>query len=383
MAALIPSSFRTVTAPQSDARPWVNKIFPVHSKTAFLSILGVWLGYFLFAIFQTGFVQSHPLGDFFEHYLLIFCASVFATWLLYRMMIVLGTDEIFRLLMFLLTLPSLVLAFSLTQIDQWKSAKPLFFPDLFYGVSTLIGATNMLIPYLLLISWSGIYLTLVQNDEMTVAIRNSQDLQKLTRKSEQRALRYQLNPHFIFNALNSVSSLVVDSKNERAERLVDELADYMRAVLDDEGQEMVTVANELAQQKRYLDIERVRFPDRLSYEINIAQDAEEIKIPAMIIQPLVENAVKHGVAKSSTNVAIAIDALIENDRLNISVGNTGRMQVTEADAEYTGTGLSNIADRLKVIYGPTAALIVGNKGPMAVATVIIPNDAPVLRTLVQ
>ncbi|MEP2990401.1 MAG: histidine kinase [Parasphingorhabdus sp.] len=292
--------------------------------------------------------------------------------------------EVFRSLVFLFTLPPLVLAFLLTQIDQWKSAKPLFFPELFYGVSTLIGATNILVPYLLLIAWGSIYLALTQNEEMKITIGNSQNLQNLTRKSEQRALRYQLNPHFIFNALNSVSSLVVDHKNEQAERLVDELADYMRVVLDDEGQEMVTVVNEIAQQARYLEIEKVRFPDRLYYETNIAEGVEKLRIPALIIQPLVENAVKHGVARSSSKVTITIEASIEKDRLKISVCNTGRMKVTKPDGDAIGTGLVNIADRLKVIYGPTAALVVGNSDEaMAVATIIIPIDRPRLRTLMR
>ncbi|GAB5486850.1 MAG: hypothetical protein Pars2KO_04200 [Parasphingorhabdus sp.] len=246
----------------------------------------------------------------------------------------------------------------------------------------MVGGTNILVPYLLILAWGCVYLALTQYEEMEDALRNSRKLQKITRKSEQRALRYQLNPHFIFNALNSVSSLVVDNKNEQAERLVDELADYMRVVLDDEGQDMVTVANEIAQQVRYLEIEKVRFPHRLSYETNIAEGAANWKIPALIIQPLVENAIKHGVSRSVERVVIIVEAVIEQDRLKISVSNTGRMKV--ATAKGDGTGLLNIAERLSVIYGPEATLVTGNNNDgMAVATIIIPNDQLLMQTLLR
>lgn len=383
MAALIPSSLRTVSAPQVNERSWFTKLFPSHSKIACCSMLGIWVVYLIFAFGQAWLGQNTPIESFAVHYFLLACVSLFATWLLYRMMFILRDGDIFRSLVFLFTLPSLIVALALSQFDQWNGTKPLFFPELHYGVSSFIGATNILVPYLLLVAWGSIYLALTQNEEMETAIDNSQKLQKITRKSEQRALRYQLNPHFIFNALNSVSSLVVDSKNEQAERLVDELADYMRAVLDDEGQEMVTVKHEIAQQVRYLEIEKVRFPDRLYYETKISKDVENWKIPALIIQPLVENAIKHGVARSPKEVTILIEAMLEKDRLKISVSNTGRMKLAEINDESGGTGLLNIADRLKVIYGPAAALVTGNSDDdMAVATVIIPNEAPALRTVI-
>lgn len=376
MAALVPSKLRKGSSLQTNEISWFDKIFPVHSKIAYRSMIGIWICYFTFAFVQVQFAHNIAIENFLVRYFAIALVSVVATWLLYRMMLLMRGGDMFRTLTFVFTLPSFFLALMVAQFEHWMGSRPLFFPELFYGVSSLVGATNILVPYLLLVAWGCIYLALTQNEEMEIAVSDSQKLEKITRESEQRALRYQLNPHFIFNALNSVSSLVVDKKNEQAERLVDELADYMRVVLDDEGREMVTVASEIDQQVRYLEIEKVRFPHRLHYESKIAKNVEELKIPALIIQPLVENAIKHGVARSSSEVVIVIEAMIEKDRLKISVANTGRMKLPKAKGDSLGTGLSNISDRLKVIYGPSAALVTGNSyDDMTVATVVIPMGA--------
>ncbi len=379
MVALVPISSRNISQPQDEKRSWTQRVFPAHTGIAWRSILGVWTGYFVFAVIQARISQQSPLGSFVATYLSVAFISIIATWILYRMMSILGGRNIFHWITFFSTLPSFILALALMQLNYWIGTKPLFFPELFPAAGGLIGATNVLIPYLLLIIWGGIYLALAQNEEMESAVQNSQKLRKIARESEQRALRYQLNPHFIFNALNSVSSLVVDNKNEQAEKLVDELAYYMRAVLDDEGEEMVTVSNEIAQQIRYLEIEKVRFPDRMQYEMNIAEDVADWKIPALIIQPLIENAIKHGVARSTKKVRILIEALEEQNRLKISIRNTGRMKIASDDI---GKGLANISDRLKVLYGPSAALITRNSDDgMAVATVTIPDETFALRTV--
>lgn len=383
MPSLVPSSLRSISQSQTEERTLFIRVFPSHPKIAWLSITGVWFGYLIFAVMQARFGQNLSLESLGVHYLALICVCVIATWFLYRMTVIFLGSEIYQSLLFLFTLPSLLLALALTEIDVRIGASARFFPELFAETSSVASASNALVPYLLLVIWVSIFLAMTQNADMKTAINNSQNFQKITQESEQRALRYQLNPHFVFNALNSVSSLVVDNKNEQAERLVDELADYMRIVLEDEGQETVTVANEIAQQIRYLEIEKVRFPDRLYYETNIAKDAEDWIIPALIIQPLIENAIKHGVARSSTEVKIIVEAMIEKNRLKLTVRNSGRMRISESSSD-AGTGLKNIADRLNVIYGPSAALVTGNSDDgMAVATLIIPDDISVMRTLMK
>ena len=151
-------------------------------------------------------------------------------------------------------------------------------------------------------------------------MEHSRQLERVNRESELRALRYQLNPHFVFNALNSVSSLIIEQENKQAEKLVDDLADYMRTVLTDGAQDMIPVEQEIAQQVRYLEIERVRFPERLQYSVDVDPAANGWSIPTLIIQPLIENAIKYGVSTTDRRVNIVISAKKVGDRLRISVG---------------------------------------------------------------
>nr|WP_254306030.1 histidine kinase [Sphingopyxis sp. BSNA05] len=209
---------------------------------------------------------------------------------------------------------------------------------------------------------------------------HSRQLERVNRASELRALRYQLNPHFVFNALNSVSSLIIDRQNEQAEKLVDDLADYMRAVLTGGAQDMITVEQEIAQQVRYLEIERMRFPQRLHYFVDIEPAANDWSIPALIIQPLIENAVKFGVSGADQPLNIIISVRIEGDRLRISVANDGRVEIPPAEPSErtagTGTGLTNIQSRLRALYGQNASLLLANsKDGMAIATIVLPDPS--------
>ena len=217
-------------------------------------------------------------------------------------------------------------------------------------------------------------------------LEHSRQLERVNRESELRALRYQLNPHFVFNALNSVSSLIIDHKNQQAEELVDDLADYMRAVLTDGTQDMVTVEQEIAQQVRYLEIERMRFPERLQYSVNVDPTVNGWSIPALIIQPLIENAVKYGVATTNRSVKIVISAKKKGDRLRISIANDGRVKRPASLAEDrtagTGTGLANIRDRLKALYGPNASLLLANSTDgMATATIVLPDPSLIFQDI--
>jgi len=374
MASLVPPSSRSISQMRKEERLWIDKIFPAHIKIAWRSILGIWALYLTYKLLLAVTVGSVQVSEVFTPFTAMTLVSIVATWLLYRIMLVLGDTNAIRFVVFLITLPTIMLVLALVQLDHWLSSNGLFFSDHYPGLGSTIEFRNGLIPYLLLVAWGAIYLAITQYAEKKIAIENSRKYQKLKLESEQLALRFQLNPHFVFNALNSVSSLVIESKNDQAEKLIDELADYMREVLDDDGQDMVSVSSEIAQQVRYLDIERVRFPERLRYEINVSEEVENWKIPTLIVQPLIENAIKHGVARSSAAVRITVDANEANGRLELSVRNSGRISVIDSN-RGTGTGLKNIEERLFAAYGPSAALITGNENDgMAVATIIIPAE---------
>ena len=154
----------------------------------------------------------------------------------------------------------------------------------------------------------------------------------------------------------------------------------MRAVLTGGAQDMITVEQEIAQQVRYLEIERMRFPERLHYFVNIEPAANDWSIPALIIQPLIENAVKFGVSGMDQPLNIIISAQIEGDRLRISVANDGRVEIpaeqTQDRTAGTGTGLTNIQNRLRALYGQNASLLLANsKDGMAIATIVLPDPS--------
>ena len=189
------------------------------------------------------------------------------------------------------------------------------------------------------------------------------------------ALRYQLNPHFLFNSLNSISALIVTKRNKDAEEMTDRLSSFLRSSLNADPAELIPLDEELALTEEYLAIESVRFGDRLGIAVHCADDACHALVPSFLVQPLVENAVKHGVARSSAPVEIAIDAEIRNGALRITVANC----LTEAGGEElrgtegAGVGLDNVRHRLQAVFGKRASLTAGPAGGRFVATIAIPE----------
>jgi len=348
-------------------------LFPYHRKIAVGSIFAVTLVhilYFLSRSIQNGEVeyQAIALGS-----LGIAIVITLVLWGFYRLLGLAGGSETARSLA-LLTVPALVIAIISAYIIGLLTIIPGY-ESIYSNPMDLL-----FVHYMTLAGWGALYLALVQNYTTNKALEKSRNLERITRESEQRALRFQLNPHFVFNALNSVSSLVVDNENAKAEQLVDNLADYMRSVLNDEGESIVSVATEIEQQLRYLHIEQVRFPERLKIDTSIDEDVRDWKIPALIIQPLVENAIKHGVAISTKPVRIQISASLDMDRLKISVANDGLMETVKSDSAGTGTGLANVKERLAAVYGSSAALVTANRSDdMAVASIIVPDESYIFR----
>jgi LytS/YehU family sensor histidine kinase len=178
----------------------------------------------------------------------------------------------------------------------------------------------------------------------------------------------QLNPHFLFNSLNAVSVLVREQNTRAAARMLELLGDMLRQVLRTDQPHQVSLAEELRFVEQYLAIEQVRFSDRLRVEWRIEERARGALVPAFVLQPLVENAIRHGVAKRADAGRVEIQAEIAGDRLRLSVRDDGA-GVDERTAE--GVGLSNTRERLRTLYGEEADLTlhsVAEGGSEAVVT---------------
>jgi len=173
-------------------------------------------------------------------------------------------------------------------------------------------------------------------------------------QAQLQALRYQLNPHFLFNTLNSISSLIVTRRNDDAEEMTSKLSSFLRSSLSCDPAALVPLDEEFALTEEYLDIEAVRFGDRLNVEIDCDREAGAMLIPSFLVQPLVENAIKHGVAPSRQPVTISMRAWLAEGLLNIVIEND-RPEPQAHISAGTGVGLANVRQRLAAVYGERAS----------------------------
>jgi hypothetical protein len=208
-----------------------------------------------------------------------------------------------------------------------------------------------------LYGWLGTtYVILLTNAAMRERDLQLAEARALAQTAQLTALRLQLNPHFLFNTLNAISSLIVTGRNRDGEAMLAKLCAFLRTALVGDGRSEVTLGEELETLQTYLEIESIRFGDRLTVEFAAADALLELPVPAFILQPLVENAVKHGVAPTSRPVVVRVGARRDGDDLILSVSDNGRTaSVGAAEGPRpsgTGVGLDNTRRRLQVIYGP-------------------------------
>ena len=216
-------------------------------------------------------------------------------------------------------------------------------------------------------AWAAFYMAMLAQAAALGAQRRLADAESAAQAAQVRALRYQVNPHFLFNTLNSLSSLVMTGRPERAEGMLLALSTFFRTSLSLDPSADVTLAEEIDLQRLYLDIEKARFPDRLHVQIDVPPELEQARIPALLLQPIVENAIKYGVSKSRKAVMLHIAARhLDNHRMVVEVSNQlkhgGKDELPAATHEGTGVGLANVCQRLEARFGSRASC---RYGPMA------------------
>ena len=216
-------------------------------------------------------------------------------------------------------------------------------------------ADNSANGYFFFIAWAALYLALCYAAEAQMLERRTAQLRGAAQAAELRALRYQVNPHFLFNTLNSLSSLVMTGKREEAERMILNLSNFFRTSLSGDPTEDVPLSAEIQLQRLYLDIEGVRFPDRLLVKVDLPERLRNACVPGLLLQPLVENAVKYGVARSRRPVTIRLSALEDSGGLVLTVENDGEPGDVRAEEQGTGVGLANVRDRLAARFGDRAS----------------------------
>jgi len=247
-----------------------------------------------------------------------------------------------QVLSFLWTLLAGPFARALSYLPQFRGLDKQFAPDLW-----IVYVTGSLV-YLIAIAFH--YVVIAQQAARAVEVR-AVETSMLARDAELRALRAQINPHFLFNSLNSISALTsIDPARAREMCLL--LADFLRLTLGMGEKNVIRLSEELDLLEKFMAIEKVRFGERLQMEERIQEDAKRCQIPALLLQPLLENAVSHGIASMADGGRIRLQAQVEDGRLAIMVDNDRDDEAPPR--RKSGVGLNNVRSRLEARYGKNA-----------------------------
>src|SRR6476646_10742431 len=349
-----PSPRRAAEAPkiQSPADPIVrgmglNQPFFDDKNRAFWILQSIgWSGYF-FLRSLSGFANS--MGWMFLVHTLLLTATGYSITLLmaslYRRLI--KVKPIWTLVLSLATVALAAGTFSV--IETWSVAtflKPQFKP---VGVE-YFGA--ILLDFALLTAWTALYYGINYFLLLEDEIRQRELLEGQASTAQLAMLRYQLNPHFLFNTLNAISTLVLLKQTERANAMLARLSSFLRYTLANEPTAKVTLAQEVETLKLYLEIEKMRFEERLRPHFRIEPDTIGARLPSLLLQPLIENAIKYAVTPAEDGADIWIGASREGQAVRIEVADNGDGSGGELAASLsTGVGLANIRDRLSQAYG--------------------------------
>lgn len=345
-----------------DKRPAADPPYTVSPHVVALSILLFWAFYY-FSVTARALIMDYP-GQvaMLDNRAWVSLAGMGFSWLLYLFLRTLCHKSLgVRVAAaFLASLPTAT-AYGAVNYASFELIDPVA-PDMVCkGKPKTSGAIeniaeNALHWYFFISCWAALYLALSYAGEARAAEREKARLRAAVQTSELRALRYQVNPHFLFNTLNSLSSLVMGGKQVEAEKMILSLSSFFRTSLSSEPTEDVPLADEIALQRLYLGIERVRFPDRLREIIDVSTEAATACVPGLILQPLVENAIKYGVAPAQRPIEVKIRAWRDGARLRITVSNDGDAAQTTAVKGGTGVGLRNVYERLRARFGGDASI---------------------------
>ncbi len=259
----------------------------------------------------------------------------------------------------------------LHDIMYWDWVKGGYRPDDLMGyLGGILGR------FYILLCWSGLYfgikyyLQLQEQTEQTLAATSA------AHQAQLKMLRYQLNPHFLFNTLNAISTLILDGANETANKAVSRLSDFLRYTLDNDPMSRVTLGSELAANDLYLEIEKVRFGDRLIVEKSIEAKAQEALVPSLILQPLIENAIKYAITPCEDGGTLRISARVQHQTLVLQLSDTGPgLGNGNNGQKSSGVGLKNTRERLQQLYGDNQAFTLAPNEPTGLRiTINIPYE---------
>ena len=216
-----------------------------------------------------------------------------------------------------------------------------------------------------MLTWSALYFAIKSYRIFQEVREGALKSAAMAHEAQLKMLRYQLNPHFLFNTLNAISTLILEKNTELANRMVTKLSSFLRYSLDNDPMQKITLEQELQALQLYLDIEKVRFEERLSLEVNIEETAKEALIPSLLLQPLIENAIKYGIARAEGGGHLKISAKVFAGELLMEVSDDGPgcELVDNSIPDAKGVGLRNTRERLATLYGSEHSIKLSQTDP--------------------
>lgn len=334
-------------------------------RMALASIVGFWLVYFVLATARAAVSMMPAQDEMLLRRAIVTVVAMALTGLLYLLLRRVGEQRTGKLLTIAFA-ASVPLAFAYATVNYIAFYG---FPISEYGFDWMEVQTAKEGPlamitssalewYFFIAAWAVMWVALLYAAKVQRVEREAALYARAAQDAELRALRYQVNPHFLFNTLNSLSSLVLRERADEAEQMILNLSTFFRASLTREANENVTLAEELKLQLLYLDIEKVRFPERLVVKVLVPEQLLDALVPALILQPLVENAIKYGVSRSQRPVTVTIAAEAIGDRLELWVRDDGDTLPTGLEPGF-GVGLANVTARLEAAWGERANCVAG------------------------
>jgi two-component system LytT family sensor kinase len=251
----------------------------------------------------------------------------------------------------------------LLNIFYWLTA-----PNFNFSMSYAKLPENVLNYSIILLAWSGLYFGIKFWREWQIERENALQSAALAQKAQLEMLRYQLNPHFLFNALNSIRASV-DEDKDRARQMITQLSDFLRHSLIGVEKKEIPLREELEAARNYLAIEKIRFEENLEIEYEVEEKAEEFLVPCFLLNPLVENAIKHGLRSGSKPLKVKISVRMEGETLILEVANTGTLNNLH-DSAGMKIGLKNVRERLE-LFGENSSFELKQDGEFVVAKIEI------------
>ena len=346
---------------QTTVNPWLGRLYrDRNTQFLFLQILG-WFSLSLISFFSLTLWYNQQSFAYISHTLLQSVLGVAVSWPLRSVFHYLWNKPLLsRLLLTVLSVLACSIIWSALRIGAflWMTTETDVWAD--FG-GWLFGSI------MIFLCWAAFYhgikyYQLLQSEHEALlhfAAENKEEQLKRSRaetfaqEAQLKMLRYQLNPHFLFNTLNAISALVVSRSSANANTMIMQLSNFLRYSLENDPIKRVTLEEEVRALRIYLDIEKTRFADRLELEFDVDPAAHGIKIPSLLLQPLVENAIKYAIAPAEKGGKISVFSKLDGEHLVIEVKDTGAGIEGDHHSMVSGPGigLKNTVDRLSAFYG--------------------------------